>query len=42
MWGDPIYVRKTADADALESHRQELQTTLIDLTEKADTAECGK
>jgi hypothetical protein len=39
--GDPIYVARDADADALESARQAIETRLTQLTQEADLL-CGR
>jgi hypothetical protein len=39
--GDPIYVARDADADALESARQAIETRLTQLTQEADRL-CGR
>jgi hypothetical protein len=42
LWGDPIYISRDASPEETEAKRIELETTLIQLTEKADKIACGK
>ena len=41
VWGDPVYVGKALDGDALEAKRLELEAGLVSLTETADRLVCG-
>jgi lysophospholipid acyltransferase (LPLAT)-like uncharacterized protein len=41
LWGDPIYVPRDLQGDALEAKRQEIEGALISLTEAADRMACG-
>jgi lysophospholipid acyltransferase (LPLAT)-like uncharacterized protein len=41
LWGNPVYVPRDLPGDALERVRQEIEHTLISLTETADRMACG-
>ena len=41
LWGDPIYVPRKTQGDALERTRREVEGALISLTETADRMVCG-
>ena len=41
LWGDPVHVPPDLPVDALERTRQEIEKTLIMLTETADRMACG-
>jgi hypothetical protein len=42
LWGDPIHVDSKARREALELKKHELEDTLNNLTEQADSLACGK
>jgi lysophospholipid acyltransferase (LPLAT)-like uncharacterized protein len=42
LWGDPVYVARDLDSNAIEAMRQAVEKTLVSLTEAADTMVCGK
>ena len=41
LWGDPVFVTKDLRGEDLEKKRQELEASLIALTETADRMACG-
>ena len=42
LWGDPIHIEGDANKDAIEEARQQVEKTLISLTDKADAMVCGR
>ncbi|MDD4196940.1 MAG: hypothetical protein PHT96_11155 [Syntrophorhabdaceae bacterium] len=42
MWGDPITIGPGLSSDEMEEKRVQLETTLINLTDKAEEIACGK
>jgi lysophospholipid acyltransferase (LPLAT)-like uncharacterized protein len=42
VWGDPVYVARDVDGDAIEAVRQAMEKTLVSLTEAADAMICGR
>ena len=41
LWGDPIYISREVGGSALELKRQEIESSLVSLTEAADRMVCG-
>ncbi|OPY69229.1 MAG: hypothetical protein A4E57_01317 [Syntrophorhabdaceae bacterium PtaU1.Bin034] len=41
LWGNPIYVPKNIRSSEIEAKRQDLEKTLVSLTETADRMACG-
>ncbi|MCX8109982.1 MAG: lysophospholipid acyltransferase family protein [Syntrophorhabdaceae bacterium] len=42
LWGEPIYINKDMDEEAMEDMRLHLENKLIELTEEADRIACGR